>query len=101
MSIFTPKTVEEKIKIMLENNGIAFEDNDDGDTDIDVTAMDSITFISFIIDVEDTFEIALPDELLSIEILQSLSSFANIVYELVNEKKETMIKKDIKFQQLI
>lgn len=88
MSIFTQKTVEEKIKIMLENNGIAFEDNDDGDTDIDVTAMDSITFISFIIDVEDAFEIVLPDELLSIEVLQSLSSFANIVYELVNEKRK-------------
>ena len=36
----------------MENNGIVVEVEDDGDAILDISDIDSITFISFIIDIE-------------------------------------------------
>lgn len=86
MEVVTLDCVKEKVKTIFENNGIIVAKDDDSDDNIDVSAIDSITFISFIVDVESVFDIAFPDELLSIVILQSVNGFTEIVYGLLNEK---------------
>ena len=78
--------IKEEVIKLLENNGLIAEAETDGDTFLDVTTIDSIAFISFILDVEEKFEIIFPDELLSINILQSLNGLVSLLCELSNEK---------------
>ena len=85
METTTLNDVKEKIKVVLENNGITSGAND---ADIDVAAVDSIAFISFVVDIENTFEIVFPDELLTFAILQSLDGLADIVYGLLTENDD-------------
>lgn len=72
----------------MENNGIVVEVEDDGDAILDISAIDSITFISFIIDIESSFKIVIPDEFLSLMIIQSLNGFVSMLIELLNEKRD-------------
>ena len=65
---------------LLENNGIIIES---GEEDLDLRNY-SILFISFIIDVENEFAIAIPDEYLTIELLQSIDGLTNLIIELTN-----------------
>lgn len=52
---------------------------------IDDLGMDSITFISIIIDIEDKFNIVIPDEKLLLEEFRTFDNVLNIVSELLNE----------------
>ena len=72
----------------LENNGIIVKIENDGDAFLDISAIDSITFISFIIDIESTFEIVFPDEFLSLMIIQSLNGVVHMLSELITEKSD-------------
>lgn len=73
-----------KIICLLENNGVLLELKDQ-DIDLREYAIDSIVFISFILDVENEFGIVIPDNFLTVEILKSLEGFINLVIELRNE----------------
>ena len=68
---------------LLENNGIVIE-SDEGDLDLRNYSIDSIMFISFIVDLENEFSIAIPDEYLTIELLQSIDGLTNLIIELIN-----------------
>jgi phosphopantetheine attachment domain protein len=68
---------------LLENNGIIIESGEE-DLDLRNYSIDSILFISFIIDVENEFAIAIPDEYLTIELLQSIDGLTNLIIELTN-----------------
>ena len=68
---------------LLENNGIIIESGEE-DLDLRNYSIDSIMFISFIIDVENEFAIAIPDEYLTIELLQSIDGLTNLIIELTN-----------------
>lgn len=85
MSDYTFDSIKEEIIKILEDNGLVAETEDNGDAFLDISTIDSITFISFIIDVENKLEIVFPDDLLSIDVLQSLNGFVGLLYELVNE----------------
>lgn len=52
---------------------------------IDDLGMDSITFISIIIDIEDKFNIVIPDEKLLLEEFRTFENVLNIVSELLDE----------------
>lgn len=56
-------------------------------TDININdyGVDSISFISFIVEVEKEFNIQIPDGYLYVDILQSLNGFANLVEQLVEQ----------------
>ena len=86
MSNDTFEDIKKEVIIILENNGIVAEMEDDGDTFLDILTIDSITFISFIVDVEAKFEIIFPDEFLSINILQSLNGFVHLLCELLDKR---------------
>lgn len=88
MSNNTFDNIKEEVVKILENNGVVVEMEDDGDAILDIVAIDSITFISFIVDIENTFGIAIPDELLSLMIIQSLNGFVCVLSELLIEKRE-------------
>ena len=79
-------TVRKKVLCIMENNGVLFDLENENDL-IDVSTIDSITFISFIVDVENEFEIVFPEELLSFDTLRSINGFTRIVFELLNEEK--------------
>ncbi len=68
---------------LLENNGIIIESGEE-DLDLRNYSIDSILFISFIVDVENEFAIAIPDEYLTIELLQSIDGLTNLIIELTN-----------------
>ena len=76
------KTKKTIIKL-LENNGVVIE-SDDGDLDLRNYSIDSVVFISFIVDLEHEFSIAIPDEYLTIELLQSINGLTNLVIEQMN-----------------
>ncbi len=90
MSNNTLDNIKEEVVKILENNGIVVEMKDDGDAFFDITAIDSITFISFIVDIENIFGIAIPDELLSLMIIQSLNGFVSVLSELLIENRDTV-----------
>ena len=52
---------------------------------IDDLGMDSITFISIIIEIEDKFNIVIPDEKLLLEEFRTYENILNIVSELLDE----------------
>ena len=49
--------------------------------------LDSLTFISFLVDVEERLNITIPDEYLDYNIMQSLKGFANLVSQLVRDSR--------------
>lgn len=66
----------------LDNLGI-FIDEDDEDVGILSMGIDSITFISFIVAIEDRFAIKFPDDSLTMDVLNSLNGFTSLVFELL------------------
>ena len=67
----------------LENLGIIIDETEE---DIDLLSMeiDSITFISFIVALEERFKIQFSDEYLAIEIMNSLNGFTKLIYNLLS-----------------
>lgn len=63
----------------LENLGIIIDTSEE---DIDLLSMevDSITFITFIVALEERFEIQFPDEYLTIEVMNSLNGFSTLIH---------------------
>lgn len=69
----------------LENLGIIIDTSEE-DTDLLSMEIDSITFITFIIALEERFDIEVPDEHLTMEVLRSLNGFTSLIYSLLSDK---------------
>ena len=69
----------------LENLGIIIDMTEE-DTDLLSMEIDSITFITFIISLEERFDIRFPDEYLTMEVLRSLNGFAILICTLLSDK---------------
>lgn len=68
------------------------------DVNINHYDVDSITFISFIVEIEREFQIEIPDGYLYAHILESLNGFINLIDELVEQeqsKQEHLKKPDV------
>lgn len=63
----------------LENLGIIVDEREE-DIDLLSIGMDSISFISFIVALEEKFEIQFPDEYLTMEVMTSLNGFTSLIY---------------------
>lgn len=72
------------IKEELENLGVIIEINDD-DLDLNDIDINSLTFITFIVNLEERLAIEIPDELLSMEAFKSLNGFSTMIASLVEE----------------
>lgn len=67
--------IDKKLKSIFETNGIViFEDEKD-----DLLDLDSLRFISIIVEIEGQFNIIVPDEYLSENLLLTYSDFFNLV----------------------
>lgn len=55
---------------------------------IDDLGMDSITFISLVVEIESLFDIQIPDEFLLMDNFNTVDDAVRIVAELINEKTE-------------
>lgn len=56
---------------------------------IDDLGMDSIAFITLIVEIETTFNISVPDELVLIENFKTFNSIYKLISSLILNKKET------------
>ena len=66
-------------------DGGILHDGDIGENDVDLTEfiVESIMFISFIVELEDKLGIEIPEELLDINSIKSLNTFSTILEELL------------------
>lgn len=70
-------------------NDIGFPVNDvkDGDANLMEYGMDSLTFMTFVVEIEDVFSIEIPDEMLSLEALSSLNGFITYLTSIIHSKE--------------
>ncbi len=71
-----------RLKIIFENNGIIIDQS--LETNLNYYDMDSITFVSIIVDIEREFSIVIPDEFYSIENLNTIKNLAAIIDSLIS-----------------
>ena len=66
-------------------NELGIETEDIGENDVDLTEfiVESLMFISFIVELEDKLGIEIPEELLDINSIKSLNTFSTILEELL------------------
>lgn len=80
----------ENIKIrvidIMEQNGIFYEEEDDEDSAFE---MDSLTFMSIIIDIEEAFEIKIPEEVLGIDYKKYSDFVEKICFSICGNKQSS------------
>ena len=78
-----------KLKIIeaLNDVGILVDEEDFDVIDLREYEMDSIMFVSFVVNLEEEFGINVPDEYLSLNQLANLNSVQYIIEELIKEKE--------------
>ena len=74
------------VTVCLSKIGIIIDDTiDNKDIDLLEYGIDSVTYVTLIIELEDAFHIEFPEVLLSYEILHSLNGFVNLISEIINQ----------------
>ncbi len=76
--------IKNDINTVLCDMGILVPD-DNNDIDLSEYIIDSLQFISFIVEIENKFGIEIPDELLNIENLKSLNGFSQLIENILGE----------------
>jgi acyl carrier protein len=77
--------IREKIINVLEAAGIYFDrEKNDDDSDLREYIMDSIQFITFIVELEKEINIEFPDDVLIYDKLASLNGFITIVGSIID-----------------
>jgi len=69
--------IYENVKLILEENGIEINELDS------IVNIDSISFISAIVDIEQVFHLEFPDEYLMNDLLNNVEDFVNIIKQLL------------------
>lgn len=64
---------------------------------MDDLGMDSITFISIVVEIEDVFEITVPDDLLLMENFRNVDS----IIQIVEDAKNTTLKNEDKQEDVL
>ena len=89
----------DEMGVYIDASNTSITTDDVGPTDIDLRdyIVDSIMFITLIVELEKKFNIDFPDELLWIESLSSLSGFSYLLMETINNnREENYYEKDLK-----
>lgn len=81
------KVIKEKIIECMSNMGIINYEND-SNFKIEDYILDSIMFVSFIIELEQMFRIDIPDEYLITDRLQTFDDIYNMIELLTGEKSK-------------
>lgn len=69
----------------LSKNGITVDSTDD-DVSLLSLGMDTQTFITFLVSLEDRFQVLFPDKFLTKEVMSSLNTLANLVENLLSKQ---------------
>ena len=78
--------IEEKLAEIAEENGILV---DDYDLNLIEYIPDSITFIPFIVTIEERFDIEMPDDFMLIETLGSIKELAMIIDDIIQNNESS------------
>ena len=91
-------SVDRKIIQCMNDVGIIIDEAELINSDVNLTDynIDSILFISLLVNIEELFCIIIPDEYMTYEILQSYRGFSTIIKGLVSisNKSENILNKD-------
>ena len=71
--------IKEELRDILNEYGIAVADNGK------IDGIDSITFVSLIVKLEEVYNIIFPDELLMLESIRDIDNLATIIEQQVEE----------------
>lgn len=77
--------IKRRLLDVLSSNYIYIDANENENVDLSLYIEDSIHFISFIVSLEEEFNIEFPDELINFEKLQYLNNICIIIEELLNK----------------
>mgnify|MGYP002623914121 CR=1 FL=1 len=80
--------VKNQILQSLENIGVTGVDDITEDFNLNEIIVDSVMFISFMIDLEDSFMLQIPDRCLRKETLSSLSNLVNTIMQIQDTPDE-------------
>lgn len=83
------KEIIKLIDNALESIGIMHDEVLNEETDLNEWIVDSLMFISFIVELENIFEIQIPDYLLQHETISSIRGLADIIMELKENSDST------------
>ena len=69
----------------LNNMGVIVDKETLAESDVNLTEydLDSLTFVSFIVDIEEKLRIIIPEEYLSFDVLCSLKGFVSLINQVV------------------
>lgn len=81
--------VVETVTKCLENIGVIIETTNLEISDVNIIEynIDSLDFISFLVDLEERLDIIIPEEILRYDILQSLNGFVNLIVKIHNDQR--------------
>lgn len=86
-------TYEKEIRDVMLRIGLFLEDFSFDDNLYDIFT-NSLTFITFIIELEQKFEIEIPDEYLNPEQLKSIRHIDNILLDLILKREKQVFEKN-------
>ena len=73
------------IKNNLQNIGV-YANEEDEDIPLDVLIPDSITYVSFVVELERTLQIEIPDEFLQMDAFRNLRELAMVISSLMQQE---------------
>lgn len=77
--------VKTKLLIAIENSGVELPKTNAEDIDLVNFIYDSVQFVSMVVNIEEEFDIVLPDEFLIIDNFHSISGMTQQLIELIEE----------------
>lgn len=75
--------INQRLREILEGNGIFYENNNL----INAESIDSITFVSAIVDIEEEYHIFIPDEYVSVQLIGNLEELSCLINELIKNSE--------------
>jgi acyl carrier protein len=76
--------MKQKLLDIMEENGIQYKDN----RLVDSEAISSITFVSAIVDIEETFHIYVPDELVDMRLIENIEELSDLIESMIQTSSE-------------
>ena len=77
---------KQEIKNIMEEIGLDVSDIGNDDIDLSEYIVDSLMFINFVVELENKFNVDLPDEYLDVDVLKSFNALSTLIEELLKEK---------------
>lgn len=80
------KDIETKLNLIFEENGLYY-DNSEEENNL-LKEIDSMVFISLIVEIESVFNIGIPDDALILSNFQTKSQIIEIIYKLLEKNTD-------------